>query len=130
MARNQKGRVINRALRKQHRTRVRQAADQGVKGLWKIARWAQGGRPDGVVPALKRPEGGPEAKTIQEKAECLREILFPKPPEADLMDIGRFHPKPLEFPAITSSVHQVKDNIFNHHCMGDLLQLRKWSVDQ
>jgi hypothetical protein len=27
-------------------------------------------------------------------------------------------------------MHQVKDNIFNHHCMGDLLQLRKWSVDQ
>jgi hypothetical protein len=65
LARNQKGRVINRALRKQYRARVRQVTDQGVKGMWKIARWAQGGRPDGVIPALKRPEGGPEAKTIQ-----------------------------------------------------------------
>jgi hypothetical protein len=70
--------------------------------MWKIARWAQGGRPDRVIPALKRPEGGPEAKMIQEKAECLRGVLFPKPPEADLADIGRFHPRPLEFPAITA----------------------------
>jgi hypothetical protein len=102
LARNQKGRVINHALRKQHRARVRQVTDQGVKGIWKIARWAQGGRPDRVIPALKRPEGGPEAKIIQEKAECLRGVLFPKPPEADLADIGRFHPRPLEFPAITA----------------------------
>jgi hypothetical protein len=63
--------------------------------MWKIARWAQGGRPDGVVPALKRPEGGPEAKITQEKAEYLQGDLFPKPLKAGFADIGRFHPKPL-----------------------------------
>jgi hypothetical protein len=100
LAWNQKGHVINHALRKQHQACVRQVTNQGVKGMWKIARWAQEGRPNKVVPALKCPKGGLEAKTIQEKAECLQGVLFLKPPEADLADIGRFYPRPLEFLAI------------------------------
>jgi hypothetical protein len=99
LARNQKGRVINRTLRKHHRARVRQVTEQGVKGMWKIARWTQGGRPNGVVPALKRPDGS-KAKTIHEKVECLQGVLFPKPLEADLNNIGCFHPKLIEFPPI------------------------------
>jgi hypothetical protein len=98
-SRNQKGWVISQALRKQHQARVRQVTKQGVKGMWRIACWAQGGRPNRVIPALKRPNGS-EAKTIHEKAECLRGVLFLKPPEANLTNLGQFHPKPIKFLAI------------------------------
>jgi hypothetical protein len=93
--------------------------------MWKIARWTQGGCPDGVVPVLKQPNSS-EAKTIHKKAECLRGVLFPKPPEANLNNIGCFYPKPIKFPPITTreveeAIHQAPpekalgpDGIPNH----------------
>jgi hypothetical protein len=46
---------------------------------------------------------------IHEKAEYLRDVLFPKPPEADLADLGRLHPEPIKFPAI--SAREVSETI-------------------
>jgi hypothetical protein len=49
---------------------------------------------------LKQPKGGPKAKIIYKKAECLWDMLFPKPPEADLADLGHLYLELIKFLAI------------------------------
>lgn len=98
--RNMKGRTINKTLRTQHRQRVREATERGPRGLHQLSKWARKEAQNGVIPALKR-AGAPDAQTFDEKADLLREALFPKPPQADLSDIGRRTTELIDFPAIT-----------------------------
>jgi hypothetical protein len=55
LARNQKGRIIKRALRKGFRKFIEEAVEQGPKGLWKVSKWARnrGQQQSSVMPPLK-----------------------------------------------------------------------------
>lgn len=87
-ARNQKTRIVRKALRQAHRNRVELAAES-PESLWKIAKWARnrGNQPPSVTPTIKCPNTGGEAVRPEEKADLLRQTFFPEPPEADLSDI-------------------------------------------
>ncbi len=88
MARNRKGRVISRALRKIHREMVEKAAESPTS-LWKIAKWARNRQLQGptVTPELTDPRTTRVATTPGEKAELFRDTFFPVPPEASLEDM-------------------------------------------
>ncbi|BAE65488.1 unnamed protein product [Aspergillus oryzae RIB40] len=101
-ARNRKGRIINRSLRRGFRRWVSEAIDQGTHGIWRVAKWARnrGGRAANMIPTLNGPHG--PADTTEAKAEVLRESFFPEPPPADLSDIARrTQPPQIEFPEVT-----------------------------
>ncbi|GMF81920.1 unnamed protein product [Aspergillus oryzae] len=101
-ARNRKGRIINRSLRRGFRRWVSEAIDQGTHGIWRVAKWARnrGGRAANTIPTLNGPHG--PADTTKAKAAVLRESFFPEPPTADLSDIERrTQPPQIEFPEIT-----------------------------
>jgi hypothetical protein len=109
--RNKKGKLINKTLRNGFRSWVRQAIEDGPRGLWKVSKWARTRDQPSCrnVPALSI-AGGPSAETNQQKAEVLRRAFFPHPPEADLSDIPSTRlPKQLDFPAITDQ--EVRDAI-------------------
>ncbi|KAJ6020305.1 hypothetical protein N7499_003588 [Penicillium canescens] len=106
LARNQKGRIIKRALRSGFREFVKEAISQGPQGLWRMSKWARNRGQDqsnSVMPPLKTVDG--IAETTDEKVQALREVFFPAPPEADLSDIEdtRNQPKKprISFPPIT-----------------------------
>lgn len=101
-ARNRKGRIISRALRRGFRRWVSEAIDQGTHGIWRVAKWARnrGARTASTIPTLIGPHG--PADTTEAKAETLREAFFPEPPPADLSDIERrVQPTQIDFPEIT-----------------------------
>jgi ribonuclease HI len=100
-ARNEKGRLIKKALRKAHRTRI-QEATASTTGLWKLARWAKNRElRQAQTPPLKTADGE-LATDPQQKAHALQQAFFPKPPEADLSDLhGYKYLAPIEFPPIT-----------------------------
>lgn len=101
LARNQKARILNRAMRDTHRQRVEQAAGD-PKGLWKLAKWAKNRPPiETVTPAIRNKDGYLKHEP-RDKVKLLKQSFFPKPPEPDLSDmIGYNYPEPLETPPIT-----------------------------
>ena len=101
-ARNRKGRIISRALRRGFRRWVSEALDQGTHGIWRVAKWARnrGARAANTIPTLIGPQG--PADTTEAKVEILREAFFPEPPPADLSDIERrVQPVQIDFLEIT-----------------------------
>jgi len=104
MARNQKGRIIKRALRHGFRSFIEDAVAQGPQGLWKVSKWARNrGQQQGTtMPALKT-HNDAMAETNESKVNTLRSVFFPEPPEADLSDIQNHRPaKQIPLPAITA----------------------------
>ncbi|KAJ6003542.1 hypothetical protein N7522_006234 [Penicillium canescens] len=87
LARNQKGRIIKRALRSGFREFVKEAINQGPQGLWRMSKWARN-----------------RGQDQEAKVQSLREAFFPAPPIADLSDIDESSAKnrqQIPFPAIT-----------------------------
>ena len=102
-ARNLKGRLIKKALRKAHRDRV-QEATSSLEGLWRTARWAKNrGAQPATTPPIRRPDGEME-RDPERKAKLLQEAFFPTPPEAELSDLEGFaYQEPHTFPCITQN---------------------------
>ena len=101
-ARNRKGRIISKFLRRGFRRWIAEAVDQDIHGIWRVAKWARsrGDRAVNTIPTLNRLYGS--AETTEAKAEVLREVFFPEPLSADLSDIEqRFYPMQIDFPEIT-----------------------------
>jgi ribonuclease HI len=101
-ARNKKGRHIQKILRNTHRQRVEEASTSQV-GLWNLVKWAKnrGNTTPACTPPLIKPNGE-LAQEPQEKAQLLRQALFPPPSRADLSDIeGYQYPPAIECPDIT-----------------------------
>lgn len=99
-ARNRKGKVIKQATRQGFRQWVEGTIKDGPRGLWKVSKWARNRHEvsSGIIPALKKTDGG-LAETNHQKAELLREVFFPQPPQADLRDIHQPVAAPqLQFP--------------------------------
>jgi hypothetical protein len=88
IARNQKVRVIQKALRHGHREQVEKAT-KDPKSMWKLVRWARNrnGAPAKTKPELKDSITHILYTEAREKAELLRATFFPTPPEPDLQDI-------------------------------------------
>jgi hypothetical protein len=87
LTRNQKGRIVKRALRRGFRNFIEEAIDQGPQGLWRVAKWARnrGQQAGATMPALAGAQG--LAETNEQKVHTLRSVFFPQPPEADLSDM-------------------------------------------
>lgn len=110
-ARNQKGRVIRKALRKMHREKVEQAAES-LTSLWKIAKWARSrqNQTPTVTPELQKPNTTETATTPEEKAALFKETFFPTPPEANLADMeNAVYNDQLTMPPVTEQ--EVDDTI-------------------
>ena len=104
VARNRKGRLIQKALRNTHRQRVEQASATG-NGLWKMVKWAKirGTLAPTCTPTLMKPDRE-LVQEVEEKAEVLRQSFFPPSRSADLVDIiGYEYPQCIECPEITAS---------------------------
>jgi ribonuclease HI len=104
LARNQKGRVVKRALRAGFREFVKDAISQGPQGLWRMSKWARnrGQEQSSIMPPLKTADD--IAESTDEKVQALREAFFPAPPIADLSDIDESSTRnrqQIPFPAIT-----------------------------
>ncbi|KJK73496.1 hypothetical protein H634G_11258 [Metarhizium anisopliae BRIP 53293] len=102
-ARNHKGRVIKKALRRGHRENVERASES-PEALWKMARWARNRNAPApeVTPALQHPDTLQMTSDTAEKADIFRRAFFPCPPEADISDIeGAVYPERIDMPAIT-----------------------------
>ena len=102
VARNSKGRHIQKALRNTHRQRVEEASTSD-SGLWRLVKWAKNRHAitPTCTPTLQKPGGG-FATQAEEKAQTLRQSFFPPPLNADLSDInGYVYPPPIECPEIT-----------------------------
>ena len=107
-ARNQRTRLVKKALSRAHRRRVQQVIEDGPQGMWRLAKWARnrnGAYDKGLTPSLKiqgLQTPGKLAETVDQKAEAFRMAFFPQPPPADLSDTVSFqYPQPIEFPPIT-----------------------------
>jgi ribonuclease HI len=103
-ARNDKGRVIKKGLRQNHREKVEEAA-QSPATLWRLAKWARNrhSQTPNVTPALVDPATKQQAITPSEKAELLRKTFFPVPPDTDIEDIENAnYPAPTAMPPITT----------------------------
>ncbi|OGE48027.1 hypothetical protein PENARI_c033G04144 [Penicillium arizonense] len=100
-ARNEKGRVIKKALRTGFREFVKEAIDRGPQGLWRMSKWARnrGQEQSSIMPPLKTADG--IAESTDEKVQALREAFFPTPPDADLSDITNSTKPPIPFPLIS-----------------------------
>jgi len=109
MVRNQKGRVIRRALLQGHRNQVERAM-KSPDSMWKLAKWARnrGETTVTTTPALKDPTTNTEYEETRDKARLLKNAFFPTPPEPDLQDIdGVEYQDQIPFPDITEKeVHQ------------------------
>lgn len=65
-------------------------AAESPESLWKIAKWARNreNQAPNVTPELRHPTTGQKAVKAEEKAQLLREALFPTSPNANLEDIN------------------------------------------
>lgn len=104
IARNEKKRLVGKALKIGHRRRVQKATEAGPRGMWRLAKWARsrrGAYEQGITPTLISPSGR-RAETVEDKAELFQEAFFPEPPPADLSDITDQHqyPEPIPLPKI------------------------------
>ena len=101
-ARNRKGRHIQKVLRDTHRQRVEEAS-ASQSGLWNLVKWAKNrsNTTAACTPPLLKPNGE-LAHEHQDKAQLLRQSLFPPPAMADLSDIeGYQYPPAIQCPDIT-----------------------------
>jgi ribonuclease HI len=100
--RHQLGRESAKSARNLHRQRI-EVGTQSTEDFWKAARWARcrGAARPSFTPTLRY--GDREFESPKEKARILREVLHPKPPEADLSDITKdyTYPNPISTPQIT-----------------------------
>jgi hypothetical protein len=89
-ARNQKGRVIRKALKTAYRERVEEAS-KSPEQMWKLAKWSRnrGQNASALLPALKDTARQLRADAAN-KADLLRHAFFPTPPDPDLSDIEGF----------------------------------------
>ena len=102
VARNNKSRLIQKALRNTYRQRMEQASTAEA-GLWKLVKWAKNREvlTPTCTPTLAKSDGG-LVHEAEGKAEVLRQSFFPPPLAADLSDIiGYEHPSSIECPEIT-----------------------------
>ncbi|EKG09366.1 Reverse transcriptase, partial [Macrophomina phaseolina MS6] len=100
--RNKKGRLIQKVLQQEHRTKIESAATKD-NGIWRVAKWAQNRETNqsSHMPALRRPDSN-YAEQPKEKLDTLREAFFPEPPQADLSDIEGFtYPQETPWPDVT-----------------------------
>ncbi len=108
-ARNRKGRIIQKALRQDHRQRVEEAT-KSPQGMWNLARWAmrRGEKAATTTPVLRNPSTNENFPDAEGKSQLLKETFFPTPPEADLQDIeGATYEDQIILPAITEEeVHR------------------------
>ncbi len=81
--------AIKRAQRDLHRDKVSKVKDE--IGLWSLARWTRqrGTKTPAFTPDIQKADGS-LAEDTSGKAEALRTVFFPKPPEADLTDISLY----------------------------------------
>jgi YD repeat-containing protein len=103
VARNQKGRVIRKALLQGHRNQI-ESAIKSPENLWKLARWARkrGEVAPTTTPILKDPMTDTEYREPEDKARLLKATFFPTPPEPDLQDIhSTEYQEQISFPDIT-----------------------------
>ena len=110
-ARNNKVRVIRKALQQTHRRRVEQAAES-PDSLWRLAKWARnrGSQAPTLTPALTSVSNPIPLTAPEDKARLLKESFFPKPPETNLDDIANTtYPAQIELPPITQQ--EVEDAI-------------------
>ena len=101
--RNKKGRLIQKALQQEHRTKIESAATKD-SGIWRLAKWAQNreANQSSHMPALRRPDST-YAEQPKEKLDTLREAFFPEPPQADLSDMeGFIYPQETPWPDVTA----------------------------
>lgn len=102
-ARNMKGRIIAKELRRCHREQI-ETTSADPKGIWKLAKWARTRNmvmkeAQTVAPTLRNDTI--IATTPESKSELLTQRFFPYPPEADLSDIpGSEYPRPINMPSI------------------------------
>lgn len=89
VAKRDRDNLIKVANTETHREKVSEVTDE--RGLWGLARWARSRDiPQAAyTPDIKRKDGT-MAEDLQGKTAALREILFPKPPDADLSDIDGY----------------------------------------
>ena len=108
-ARNQKGRIIRKALLQGHQEQVERAM-KSPESMWKLAKWARNREvvTATTTPALKDPTTDTEYTEVQDKARLLKNTFFPTPPEPDLQDInGAEYQNQIPFPDIAEKeVHQ------------------------
>lgn len=99
--RHELGRQSAKVANEAHRERV-EAATKSIDDFWKLSRWARNTTPRAThTPTLR--EGDREYVTAEEKADILREVLFPPAPTADLSDLeGYDYPVAVNAPLITS----------------------------
>jgi hypothetical protein len=99
--RHELGRQSAKVANEAHRERV-EAATKSIDDFWKLSRWARNTTPRAThTPTLR--EGDREYVTAEEKADILREVLFPPAPTAELSDLeGYDYPVAVNAPLITS----------------------------
>lgn len=87
-----------------------EAATKSIGDFWKLSRWARNTTPRAAhTPTLR--EGDREYVTAEEKADILRDVVFPPAPTADLSDLeGYDYPVAVKAPLITSGevVHAIQ----------------------
>ncbi|KAJ3453598.1 hypothetical protein MRS44_017845 [Fusarium solani] len=102
-ARNHKGRVIKKALRRAHREKVERASES-PEALWKMAKWARNRtiQAPEITPILEHPDTSQMVSEPAEKAEIFKRAFFPSPPEAEIRDIeNAIYPDRITMPPIT-----------------------------
>lgn len=102
-ARNHKGRVIKKALRRAHRENVERASES-PEALWRRAKWARNRtiQAPEVTPTLEHPDTSEMVSDPAEKAEIFRKAFFPSPPEGENGDIeDATYPDGITMPPIT-----------------------------
>lgn len=88
--------TIKAAQTQAHRDKVSTVTDE--KGLWSLAKWARtrDSNAAAFTPDIAKPDGT-MAEDTAGKAEALRGVFFPQPPEADLTDTMLYnYPLPCE----------------------------------
>lgn len=102
-ARNHKGRVTKKALRRAHRENVERASES-PEALWRMAKWARNRTTQApeVTPTLEHPDTSQMVSDPAEKAEVFRKAFFPSPPEAEIGGIeDATYPDRITMPPIT-----------------------------
>jgi hypothetical protein len=90
--------LLKKELRRGNRTMWRKFVEEitsnpdlpNNKGLWKLSKWSRSianGTQTAQMPPLRQSRTDPVKPSDEEKAELLREQLFPHPPQPDLSDV-------------------------------------------
>ncbi|EED15319.1 conserved hypothetical protein [Talaromyces stipitatus ATCC 10500] len=85
-ARNLKGRLIKKLLRKNHWEQIQEATET-QSGLWRLAKWARNRQPRQSFTPPLRVDLGPMKTQTEDKIALLKENFFPQMKEADLSDL-------------------------------------------